>query len=273
MSWIMKTTGLLLFAYALLVLTIWLAQRRLLYAPDAARTSPAVLGLTGVSEAELTTPDGAQLVTWRLTAKPGLPTLLYFHGNAGNLATRANRVGRYSRLGFGMLMLSYRGYSGSTGSPSEAENLADARLAYETLIEQGVRPEDIVLYGESLGSGIAVQLAAEKRVGAVVLDAPFTSILDVAIRAYPYLPVRPLLCDRYESTQFIAKVKAPVLVLHGIRDKVIPVEMGRALHAAANEPKRLAIFPEGQHSDLDEHGAVDVVRRWLADLRNGAAAV
>ena len=261
-----KTIAILLAAYVLVVLAAWLGQRRLLYVPNATRTAPASLGLAGVREVELPTPDGQRLVTWRVMARPGKPTLLYFHGNAGNLASRSNRVRRYADAGLGLLMLSYRGYGGSSGRPSEADNLADARLAYDQLLAQGLLPADIVLYGESLGSGVAVQLAAEKPVGAVVLDAPYTSIVDVATRAYPFLPVRPLLADRYESNRFIGQVKAPVLVLHGGRDGVIPVEMGRALHDLANEPKHLEIFPEGRHSDLDEYGAVKVVTGWLAKV-------
>lgn len=266
---LLNSIAILLVAYVLLVLAAWLGQRRLLYVPNATRTAPASLSLAGVTEVELPTPDGQRLVTWRVMPGPGKPTLLYFHGNAGNLASRAHRVRRYTEAGFGLLMLSYRGYGGSTGRPSEAHNLADARQAYDLLRAQGLSPRDIVLYGESLGSGVAVQLATEQPVGAVVLDAPYTSIVDVAVRAYPFLPVRPLLADRYESSRRIGRVKAPVLVLHGVRDQVIPVEMGRAMYAAANEPKRLEIFPEGQHTDLDEHGAVQVVSGWLAEvLRN-----
>ena len=266
MSLMMKTTAVVLGAYGLVVVAAWLGQRRLLYVPDPARVAPISLGLAGVAEAELVTPDGARLVIWRVAAKPGRPTLLYFHGNAGNLASRANRVRRYADAGFGLLMLSYRSYGGSTGRPSEANNLADARQAYEHLRAEGIGAGEIVLYGESLGSGVAVQLAVERPVGAIVLDAPYTSIVDVALRSYPFRPVRPLLADRYESSRLIGQVKAPVLVLHGVMDRVIPVEMGRALHAVANEPKRLAIFPEGRHTDLDEHGAVGVVSDWLGGV-------
>ncbi len=256
--------------YALVVLGAWLGQRRLMYLPDPTRVPPASLGLANVAEAEMRTPDGATLVTWMAQPRAGQPTVIYFHGNAGNLASRINRVRRYTDAGFGLAMLSYRGYGGSTGSPSEANNLADARLLYNSLIAKGVAPRDIVVYGESLGSGVAVQLAAEKPVGAVILDAPYTSIVALAALAYPFLPVRPLLVDRYESDQHIQRVKAPVLVLHGAKDQVIPVAMGRALHARANEPKRLEIYPEGRHTDLDEHGAFTAVQRWLGEVRRGA---
>jgi fermentation-respiration switch protein FrsA (DUF1100 family) len=271
MTWVLKIAALLLLIYGLIVFAAWLGQRRLLYVPDATRVAPSALSLAGVSEIELKTPDGERLVAWRLKARPGQPTLLYFHGNAGNLASRANRVARYAALGYGMLMLSYRGYSGSSGRPSEAHNFADALLAYEHLVGEGLSPHDIVLYGESLGSGVAVHLATQRPVGAVVLDAPYTSIVAMAQRAYPYLPVRPLLADRYESDKIIKRIGAPLLVLHGTRDGIIPVSMGRALYDMAEQPKKLVIFPEGHHSDLDDYGAVRAVSEWLADIRRGPA--
>jgi fermentation-respiration switch protein FrsA (DUF1100 family) len=255
--------------YALVVVAAFLGQRHLMYVPNPEHVAPADAGLDGVDEVVLETPDGARLIAWR--ARPAAsqrPTLLYLHGNGGNLAGRADRLARYQRQGFGVLMLSWRSYSGSTGRPSEVNNLADARLAYDRLIADGVSPADIVIYGESLGSGVAVQLATELPVGAVVLDAPYTSIVDVAIRSYLYLPVRPLLWDRYESDRFIKRIKAPVLVLHGERDAVIPVAMGRALYEMAPEPKKLVLFPLGGHVDLDDYGAAEAVGRWIdATLR------
>lgn len=263
MPLLLNLAGMSAALYVLVVAAAWMGQRHLMYIPNATRVAPASLGLAGAVEQVLEAPDGARLVAWRAPAKNGRPTILYFHGNAGNLAGRADRFARYQALGFGLLMMSWRGYSGSTGKPTEASNVADARLAYDTLVAAGVSPKDIVLYGESLGSGVAVQLAAERPVGAIVLDAPYTSIVDVALLSYPYLPVRPLLLDRYESEQHIKRVTAPVLVLHGERDAVIPARMGKDLYRIAPEPKRLVLFPDGGHVDLDNYGAVDVVNTWL----------
>lgn len=271
MTWVLKIATLLLLIYGLVVLAAWLGQRRLLYVPDRTRVAPVILSLAGVSELELKTPDGERLVAWRLKAQPGRPTLLYFHGNAGNLATRANRVARYAALGYGLLMMSYRGFGGSSGSPSEAANIADAVLAYEHLISDGLTPQDIVLYGESLGTGVAVQLALKKPVSAVVLDAPYTSIVSMAQRTYPYLPVHPLLKDRYESDRIIARIGVPLLVLHGVRDGIIPIDMGRALYDKAQQPKKFVSFAEGHHSDLDDYGAVQAVNDWLSEMRRGPA--
>ena len=249
--------------YVLIAFAAWLGQRRLMYFPNAARVPPTAAGLTGISEQVMRTPDGADLIVWRAKARGRQPTLLYFHGNAGGLANRAQRFAGYQASGFGLLAMSYRGYSGSTGNPSEAANLRDALQAYRALLAEGVAPESIVPYGESLGSGVAVALAAQEPVGAVVLDAPYTSIVDVAAQQYAWLPVRPLLLDRYESAGKIGRVTAPLLILHGALDSLIPLEMGRKLFALANEPKRLIVFDFGRHADLDQHGAIAEVTRWL----------
>ena len=266
MQLILKLATGLFLIYAVIAVAAFILQRRLMYRPDPDRVSPAVFNLQGVKERVLVAPDTAQIVTWYAPAQPGQPTILYFHGNAGNLASRSERVRRYVARGYGVMFMSYRGYSGSTGSPSERANVADAKLAYDTLIKDGVAPEDIIVYGESLGSGVAVQVAADNEVGGLVLDAPYTTIVDVAALAYPYLPVRPFVFDRYESVRYLPRVKAPLLVLHGENDRVIPVEMGKAVYAAANAPKEIATFPHAGHSDHHLYGSYDELFRWIDAL-------
>ncbi len=268
---IMKLVLVLAGIYAALAVAAFIAQRKLMYFPDAARIAPASFALTGVEERVLVAPDGARLIAWYGRAAPGQPTLLYFHGNAGNLANRSERVRKYLARGFGVFMLSYRGYSGSTGRPSERANVADARLAYEALIGDGVAPQDIILYGELLGSGIAVQLAAQKPVGGLILDAPYTAIVDVAAGAYPFFPVRWFLFDRYETMRYLPDVHAPVLVIHGEEDRVIPLAMGRAVYAAANAPKEIVTFPGAGHSDHHLYGSGEEVYRWIGSIGRGAA--
>jgi fermentation-respiration switch protein FrsA (DUF1100 family) len=257
--------------YAVVALAAFLGQRKLMYFPDTERAEPSEEGLTGVAERTIETPDGHRLVAWYGKARQGKPTLLYFHGNAGNLADRAPRIARFMGESWGVYMLSYRGYGGSTGSPSEAANVADARLAYHALLKEGVPPASIVAYGESLGSGVAVRIAAELAVAGIILDAPFTSISEIAARAYPFLPVRLLLIDRYESTRYIGAIKSPLLILHGARDGIVPVAMGRELARLAPEPKTLVVFPDGNHSDLYVNGnnAIDTVRAWIDRLGGG----
>lgn len=254
-------------AYLAIIAVAYFAQRKFTYFPSPGRVTPDAAGLQGVREVELAAPDGARIVAWAAPAPPGRPTLLYFHGNGGGLANRAMRFARYRDAGFGVFMMSWRGYSGSTGSPTEVDNIADARRAYDHLIAQGLKPSDIILFGESLGSGVAVQVAAAVPVAGVILDAPYTSIVEVGAKAYPFLPLRWLMVDRYESDRRIAAINAPLLILHGARDPVIPLQMGQRMHALAREPKRIVVFPEGRHIDLDTYGAVDVVRDWIGTLK------
>ena len=175
---------------------------------------------------------------------------------------------RIRERGFGVFYLNNRGYGGSGGRPTEKNNIADAMAAYDRLIGLGVPAGKIVAYGESLGSGQAVRLGAARPVAAVVLEAPLTSTIDVARITYFWLPVGLLITDKYNNERNIRLVKAPVLVLHGAHDAVIPVEMGWRVYRAANEPKRIELFPQGTHDDLFDHGAWEktqaFVDRWSA---------
>lgn len=269
MQLIMKLAMGLFAFYAVIAVAAFVLQRRLMYFPDPARLSPATFNLPGVKERIIDAPDGARLIAWYAPPAPGQPTILYFHGNAGNLASRSERVRRYVSRGYGVLFLSYRSYGGSTGDPSERANVADAKLAYDSLIADGTDPDDIFVYGESLGSGVAVQLAADNEIGGLVLDAPYTAIVDVAALAYPYLPVRPFMFDRYETMRYLPRVKAPLLVLHGEADRVIPVEMGKAIYAAANAPKEIVTFPRAGHSDHHVYGSYDELFRWIDAVVKG----
>lgn len=250
---------------------MFFAQRALMYLPEAFRTDPKSEGLADVEERRLQTGDGHEVIVWYGKAKPGQPTLLYFHGNAGALATRSERMAKYMLRGRGVYIMSYRGFSGSTGKPSEAANVSDAKRAYDDLVSLGVAPQNIILYGESLGSGVAVQVAAEKPCGGLVLDAPYTSIVNVAAAQYPWLPVRPMLLDRYESEAYISAVRCPLLIVHGERDNVIPVGMGRELFAKANEPKKIVTFPNAGHADHWLYGSYDAINSWIDALRTGGA--
>ena len=253
--------------YTLVVLVAYLAQRKLLYFPLPERVAPADAGLPDVEERIVEAPDGARIVTWYGRAAPGQPTILYFHGNGGNLALRAERIRRYLDAGQGILMMSYRGYSGSTGVPTEAANVADARLAYELLVAEGIAPTNIIVYGESLGTGIAARIAAERPIGGLILDSPFTSAADVGSRHYPMLPVGLLMKDRYEVLPYVTAVRAPVLVVHGELDQVVPFEMGKQVFAAANEPKKLVTFPLAGHNNHSLHGSFEAIQDWIDRLR------
>ncbi len=272
MKILMIILGVVAALYVIASGSLYVFQRRLIYVPDPDREAPAEIGLRGVREIVLRTPDGARLITWYAAAAHGKPTFLYFHGNAGNLADRADRIRRFTGAGYGLFMPSYRGYSGSTGSPSEAAIVADARLAYDHLRGLGVPERAIVLYGESLGSGVAVRLASERPVGAVILDAPYTSLPDVGKLMYPIMPVRTFMLDRFESKTFITSVHAPILILHGTNDAVVPIALGKALFDAANKPKEMAVLQGAGHSDIYAYGAFARIETFLRDHLGQAAS-
>ena len=237
-------------SYLIVLLYMYLQQRSLQYFPSREGLSPQGVGLSDVSEERVNTPDGETIVLWHAAAKPGMPTILFFHGNGGEISGRHDRMAFYQAQGIGALFVSCRGYGASTGKISEQGFMTDAFTAYDFLRERGVAPEEIAVVGESLGTGVAVQLAAQHPVAALVLEAPFTAAVDVAADIYPWLPVGLLMKDQYRSRDFIGKVKAPLLILHGDADRVIPVAHGRRLFGMANDPKELVILAGESHDAI-----------------------
>jgi pimeloyl-ACP methyl ester carboxylesterase len=252
--------------YAAICAVVYFGNRLFIYFPDPTRIAPAEAGLDYVKEIEIAAADGVTLVAWYAPARNDKPTILYFHGNAANAANRAPRIELIQEHGFGVLYLNNRGYGGSGGRPTEEDNAADAIAAYDHLVGLGVPPTRIAAYGESLGSGQAVRLAAARPVAGVVLEAPLTSTVDVARKTYFWLPISLLITDKYDNERNIRSVAAPVLILHGEQDAVIPVEMGLRVYRAANDPKQIELFPQGSHDDLFDHGAWDKTQAFLASV-------
>jgi fermentation-respiration switch protein FrsA (DUF1100 family) len=239
-------------------------QRQFLYFPD--RSRPVLPGAAEANARALTvhTEDGLDLLAWLAPpADDAKPVVLYLHGNGGNIGYRAPRLARLSRLGWGMLLLEYRGYGGNDGAPSEAGIQADARAGYAALRAFGIPAQRILLWGESLGTGVAVRLATEVDVGAVLLESPYTSILAIAQQRFPFVPVAWLLRDRFDLIGRIPEIHVPVLVMTGERDTIVPPDMGRAVFAAAHEPKVFWLAPTAGHNDLVEAGAFDVVQTFV----------
>ena len=261
---IMELIAWLVAVYAVICMAAYFGNRLYMYFPDPTRVAPAAAGLDGVEEIEIAATDGVTLVAWHAPAKRDKPTVLYFHGNAANAANRASKIDTMRETGFGVFYLNNRGYGGSGGRPTEKDSVADAIAAYDHLTGLGVPADSIVAYGESLGSGQAVRLSAKRPVAAVVLESPLTSTVDVARKTYFWLPLGLLITDTYDNERNIRSVTAPVLILHGEQDAVIPVEMGLRVYRAANEPKRIELFPQGAHYDLFDHGAWDKTRAFLA---------
>lgn len=243
-------------------MTYW--QRALLYVPMGEAASPAVAGLAGVVEGSLMTPDGARLTTWVKDAAPGQPTILYFHGNSGVLAFRAARFKAFTDQGWGLYAFAYRSFNGSTGEPTEALNVADAELAYDDLRARGVSSKSILLFGESLGTGVAVQVAQVKLVAGVVLDSAYTSIADLAGQRFPFFPVGLVLQDRYDTRSRIGALRVPLLMFHSKADVVIPAAMSQTLFQLAPRPKQLVLATEGQHVSEIELRGVGAMTSWMA---------
>ena len=213
--------------------------------------TPADFGLE-YERLTLTTSDGVNLMAWALPYADGqdetAPWLLYFHGNGGNVSDYLSFTSALHNLGFNVLMLEYRGYGESEGIPSETGLFEDARTAYRYLTERGVLPEHIGVYGFSLGSGVAVDLASKVEVGALVVEAGYTSIPDVARELYRVVP-RFLMHNRFDSQSKIARVKAPVLFIHSPTDRTVPFSQGETLYALAGEPKEF-VKMRGGHTEL-----------------------
>ena len=251
--------------YGALLALMYVFQRSLIYFPDATHTLPAQAGLPRAEEVILTSDDHEKLIAWHVPARGDKPVVLYFQGNAGALNLRAERFRWLTADGTGLLALGYRGYGGSTGKPSEDGVIRDARAAYD-FARAHYPAQRIVLFGESLGTAVAIALAAERAVAGVILDAPFTSAVDVGATAYPFAPVRWFMKDTFRSDQRIGRVSTPLLVLHGEHDSVIPISFGEQLFALAHEPKRMVRFPQGDHMNLDDYGAAKAVKEFLAAL-------
>lgn len=256
--------GLVFGGYAFLVLLLFVTQRNILYHPTALRPKPADFGVPEMRPVDVPTRDGLSLYCWwRPSQRADKATILYLHGNAGHIGDRAFKVRAYLDQGYGVMLVSYRYNAGGGGRPGEEALYEDGRAAYAFAAAQGVPEDKLILYGESLGSGIVSKIAVEKSIAAVVLESPYSSVTDVAQSHYWYTPVRWILMDKFESTGRIADIDAPLLILHGSADDTIPLRFAEKLFAAAEEPKQIQVIQGGGHSDLYDFGAARQVLDFL----------
>jgi fermentation-respiration switch protein FrsA (DUF1100 family) len=243
-------TGVVLAVLALL----WTLQRQLIYFPDGRVPPPAALGLSAVEDVTFRTADGVMLAGWFIQSSRRDPavTALVFNGNAGNRAYRAPLATALQREGLNVLLFDYRGYGENAGTPTEAGLAIDARAARDYLLTRtDVDASRLVYFAESLGTGVAVGLAAEQPPATLVLRSPFTSLTDIGAYHYPFLPVRLLLRDRFASADSIGRVRSPLLVIAGDADGIVPIEHSRRLFDAASSPKELVVIPRASHNDYE----------------------
>jgi uncharacterized protein len=249
-----------LFALVVIVGLLWVFQRRLIYLPTQAVPDPPA----SVDEIIFETEDGLSLGAWLVEADDPRATVVVFNGNAGNRSHRVRLGEALARRGFSVLLTDYRGYGGNPGSPSEDGLARDARAALAWVGQRSSGP--IVFYGESLGAGVAIGLAVEIPPEALILRSPFMSLPDIASVHYRWLPTSLLLHDHYSNLERIATIEAPVLVVAGSADRIVPPDQSRAIHDAANQPKELVIVEGAGHNDpalLDGEQMLDAIVAFL----------
>ena len=251
-------------AYAAIVTVLFLFQSRLVYFPNIDRelsVTPQAYGLDFES-VNLPTEDGETLHAWWVPAKDARGTILFFHGNAGNISHRIDYLRMFRKLGYATLIFDYRGYGNSTGSPSEAGTDRDAAAAWRWLTQtRGLRPEEIVYAGESLGAAVASGLAVRHPPRALVLLSTFTSVPDLGAKIYPFIPVRLISRYSYDNRAHVRQIKVPVLVAHSRDDDIVPFAHGRRVFEAANEPKQF-LEMSGGHND----GFIFMREEWVKTL-------
>ncbi len=270
MTDLLAVLGLAAVSYLAILVWLYIRQRRLLFRAGARRPDLAALPApAGFREIAIPSEDGLPLQAWyRAASDPNRTTILYLQGNAGDIGDRIPRILPYAEAGYGLLLAGYRGYGGNPGRPTEAGLYRDAEAHLAFLAGQGIPESDIVLFGESLGAAIAVEMAARGHGRALILEAPFCSVALSAWRLYPGFAWSWLVKDRFDSLAKIGRIRQPKLFLHGIDDRVTPAEFGRRLFAAS-APPRIGFFIAGAgHGDLLEHGLAERVLDFLADLES-----
>ena len=257
--------------YAAVTAVFAFQQRQFLFntGDDGKLAAASGLAVPDSERIALTASDGVQITAWYVPPATGRKVMLFFHGQGGQLVIQTGRWRRIREAGHGILALSYRGYPGSKGSPTEAGIHLDARAAYDWLVARHAK-QDIVLHGHSLGSGVAVHLAAGIEAHALVLEAPFTAAVDVATERMPWLPVGLLMLDQFRSRDRITQVRMPLMIVHGNRDAVIPPAHSERLYSLANEPKTFVRMVDGDHNTLVRDGLYDHLWSFLGKLAGPA---
>lgn len=249
--------------YLILLVSIYALQRKLQYHPSGEIAAPAAYSLVGFEVKNLTTKDNDRILAWYKKPDHHKKIIVYFHGNAGNMGGRADKFKIFASDGYGVLAISYSGYYGSSGKSSEQALINDGKAALDFLYSQGYKPQDIILFGESLGSGIAVQLAAQDKFFAVILEAPYSSIANVAQRTYWFVPVDLLLKDRFDSIKYAAKITSPTLIFHGTADHVVPYAEGQKLFAAIKSEKQFITVEGAGHLQFDNQFLLEKANDFL----------
>ena len=228
---------LILSVYLIITFVLYFFQRNLLYYPSVNNYSGEQLNFP-IEKVKIITKDNIELLSWYYSKdSENYKTILFLHGNAGTLENRIYKINHLKNMNVNFLIIAWRGFSGNKGKPTEKGLYEDAKSALRWLANKGVKEENIIIYGESLGTGVATEIAQNKNFAGVILETPFTSMVSVGKSHYPFFPVSILLKDKYESDKKIKNIKSPILIMHGEVDKLVPFWMGKKLYNLANEPK------------------------------------
>ena len=237
MNYLVNIIIVFLIIYSMILLLTYIFQRNLLYHPNENNYSGDKI-LVNIKEVKFRTKDNIEILSWYHTKNiKNLKTILFLHGNAGTLDNRIHKINHFKDLNVNFLLISWRGFSDNKGKPTEEGLYEDAKSSVEWLHSQGIKEENIIIYGESLGTAVAVEISQKKNFAGVILESPFTSMVEAGKEKYPFLPVRLLLKDKYESDKKIKNIKVPILIMHGKVDKIVPFYMGQKMYELSNEPK------------------------------------
>ena len=262
------TLILLIFAiiYFFILISTYFFQRNLLYHPTENNYAGDQI-FVSVQKIKIKTQDGLELISWYHNKNLNkYKTILFLHGNAGSLENRIHKINHFQDMNINFLIVAWRGFSGNTGKPTEKGLYEDARSAVRWLKSNGVKENNIIIYGESLGTGVATEIAQNKNFAGIILESPFTSMIDAGKDKYPFLPVRLLLKDKYESNKKIKNIHSPVLIMHGKVDNIVPFHMGKKMHELANQPKYSYFSEYDDHMMEYNENLLNVLKDFISSL-------
>ena len=252
--------------FSLFLVFLYFFQRNLLYHPNENNYFGDKVSV-GIERVKITTADNIELLGWFHEKNlKEFKTLIFFHGNAGSLENRIHKLNHFQDMDINFLIIAWRGFSGNNGKPSEQGLYIDGKSSIDWLIEKGVDEKNLILYGESLGTGVATHLAQNKSYAGVILETPFTSMTDAAKKFYPYIPVKFLLKDKFENYKKIKNINSPILIMHGEVDQIVPFKMGKKIYEIANEPKYSYFTKYDDHMMEYDNNLVLVLKSFLKSL-------
>lgn len=254
--------------YVAVGVSLFMIQRTFMYFPSKVTQSRAVFNAQDMDIVTFKTEDGLSLGAWYKAPVDGKPIIVLFHGNASHMGISALKVRSFLDSGYGAFLPAYRGYAGNPGKPTEEGLYLDGRAAISWLLENGYQQSDIIIYGESLGTGVSIELASKyyKDVKGLVLESPYTSFIDLAKRTYFWLPLNLVMRDRYESIDKIAYVQAPIFIVRGGKDTLVPPAMGQRLFDAAKAEKQIKTLENSGHNDMHQNGVDQYIMHFVTGL-------